>query len=51
MFREHLPSRVCEDPQGLSGAQGGDGVSETVCVVELARPAPGAAGLRAAAQA
>lgn len=27
-----LPSHVCEDPQGLSGAQGDDGVSEMLCV-------------------
>lgn len=43
--REHLPSRVCEDPQGLSGGQGGGEVSETLCG-DLVRPAPGAAGLQ-----
>lgn len=30
--REHLPSHVCEDPQGQSRAQGADGVSEMPCV-------------------
>lgn len=30
--REHLLSHLCEGPQGLSGAQGNDGVSEMLCV-------------------
>lgn len=30
--REHLLVHVCEDRQGLSGAQGGDGVSEMLRV-------------------
>lgn len=29
---EHLPFHLCEDPQGLSGAQGDDEVSGILCV-------------------